>query len=86
MIMNQPTPRNFFIKDLDLSEKENIVLETLIQLKMGRNVTKIAREAGLPRTTVAFTLKKLENRKLAHRELINKRYYWTFRRVATKPS
>ena len=65
---------------LDLSENEKAVSAVLEKQKMARNVSRIARDAGVPRTTAIYILKKLEKWKIARKVNYQKRIHWMYRR------
>ena len=68
------------IDSLGLSENEAKVFEVLITQSLGRDVAKIARVAKLPRTTVGDVLRRLMERGLAERVIMEKRYRWKYKR------
>lgn len=68
------------VETLKLSENEIRVLDVLRKYSIARRVTHIAKDAGLPRTTVVYILKRFENRKLAERIVYGKRTTWKFKR------
>jgi DNA-binding IclR family transcriptional regulator len=61
---------------MDLSKNEEAVLAVLRKQKMARNVSAIARDAGVPRTTTAYILKKFQKWRLARTVGHKKRTYW----------
>ena len=65
---------------IGLTENETKVLNALLTFQMGRDVAKIGKVAGIPRTTTLYTLKKLERRGLAFTTLHGKRYWWRYKR------
>ncbi|MEI8327900.1 MAG: helix-turn-helix domain-containing protein [Candidatus Taylorbacteria bacterium] len=65
---------------IGLTENEEAVLNALLTFQMGKDVAKVGRVAGLPRTTTLYTLKKLEKRGLAFTTLHGKRNWWRFKR------
>ena len=77
--------RKVLHRDIDFSEKENAVIDALNRLQMARNVSRIAKEAGIARTTTAFILKKLEKRemavRIAHKTKMGQRYVWRSKRI-----
>lgn len=66
---------------LNLSENEKAVLAVLESHQLAQNVSKIARKAGVPRTTSEYSLKKFEKWKLAKKVRTGKRYYWMFNKM-----
>ena len=44
---------------IGLTENERTVLGALMVFQMGRDVSKVAKRSGIPRTTTLYTLKKL---------------------------
>jgi DNA-binding MarR family transcriptional regulator len=79
--MNAPRPSLALINALGLSPKEKAVLDALLSFQMARNVSVIARQASLPRTTTLYILRKFEKRKLARRSATEKRVKWIYHRI-----
>lgn len=69
------------IQKLGFSPTEKSVFDSLIFLKIGMNVSTIARTSKLPRSTVLYTLRKFEGRKLVRRTIQGKRTYWVLRKL-----
>jgi DNA-binding MarR family transcriptional regulator len=63
---------------LDLSENEKAVLAVLEKQKLARNVSRIAKDAGVPRTTTTYILNKLRKWKIARRVYHEKRDHWMY--------
>ena len=63
-----------------MTVNERKVLDAVRTFQCGRDVAKIGKVAGLPRTTTLYNLKKLEKRNLVFKTLHNKRYWWRFKR------
>lgn len=82
MSINIPSLR--FLNSLGLSQNERMVFDALLQLKMARNVSVIARTAKVPRTTTLYILKKFEIRKLVKRAINGKRDLWMYNRLNNK--
>ena len=62
---------------MNLSEKERRIFEVLGQKQMGARASKISNESGLPLSTTAYILRKLEKRKLISKSRISgKRDFW----------
>lgn len=78
--MPKPQINPKIIGSLGLSENEQIVFDELINQKLARNVSMIAKNVGLPRTTVIYILRRFHRRKMAERVLHGKRWYWKYKR------
>lgn len=78
------TPSPALINALNLSLNERAVFEALLRLKMARNVSVIAREAELPRTTTSYILLKFWKRNLVRRVMVKKRAKWMYNRLINK--
>jgi sugar-specific transcriptional regulator TrmB len=78
--MTKPEINPKIVESIGLSENERAVFEVLLNQKLARNVSAIAKTARLPRTTVIYILRRLEQRKLAERVLHVKRLYWKYKR------
>jgi hypothetical protein len=65
---------------IGLTANETKVLNALLTFQMGRDVAKVSKVAGLPRTTTLYTLKKLQKRGLVFKTLHKKRFWWRFER------
>lgn len=61
---------------MELSENEKAVLAVLQSNKHAKNVSEIARQAGVPRTTAVYILKKFQKWKLARAVTYKKRRLW----------
>jgi DNA-binding MarR family transcriptional regulator len=79
--MNTPQPSLALINALGLSPREKAVFDALLYFQMARNVSVIARQAKLPRTTTLYILEKFENRKLARRSTVEKRAKWMYHKI-----
>ena len=66
---------------LNLSDSEKAVLAVLETHQLAQNVSKIARKAGVPRTTADYTLRKFEKWKIAKQVRTGKRCYWMFNKM-----
>lgn len=65
---------------LGLTENERRVFDVLLIQTLGSRVSRIAREAKLPRTTVFDALKRLQKRRLVERVTVEKRIYWKYKK------
>ena len=79
---NQPM-KTLLLENLDLSANELKVMNVLMELKLPQNVTFIANQVGIPRTTTLYILNNFQKRKLAIRKTIltgrkryKKRFHW----------
>jgi len=68
--------RLIVITGLNLNTREKAVLKAVENQKMGRNASKIAREAGIPRTTALYILEKLAKWKLVKKIRLEKHWIW----------
>ena len=68
------------VDSLGFSENEKKVFDVLVQYPIGRCVTRIAVDAGVPRVTTFAILKRFEERRLAERVLVGKRFRWKYKR------
>ncbi|MES2215894.1 MAG: helix-turn-helix domain-containing protein [Patescibacteria group bacterium] len=66
------------IHALNFSENELRVFEALEKCKTLQPASKIARMAGVPRTTALYILHKFEDRKIARRQWGGKKYKWRY--------
>jgi len=73
--------KNMALAALNLSENEKAVLTVLEKQKLARNVTKIAIDAGIPRTTAIYILKKLHKWKLSRKVTCGRRIHWMYNRA-----
>ncbi|GEM_PF-1589187 len=73
--------KHIILEALNMSQNEKAVFKTLEKQKMGRTVSKIARDAGIPRTTTDYILRKFEKWKLVRKIYSRKRYHWLFNRM-----
>ena len=78
--MSTPEINPKILESIGLSDNERMVFEVLLNQKLARNVSVIAKTARLPRTTVIYILRRLEQRKLAERVLHLRRLHWKYRR------
>ncbi len=69
------------IRTLDLSASEKAVFDVLKNQKLGRDISKIAKDANIPRTTAAYILKKFRNRKIVRKVGTEKRGYWLYNKM-----
>lgn len=67
-------------ESLGLSEKEKKVFDVLTKQTLGRNVSVISKNAGLPRTTTFDILRKFKKRGIAMRVFVGKRYHWRYKK------
>jgi len=75
-------PKKLVIREtLDLSKAEQAVLDELLAYRMARNVSRIARNAGIPRTTALYILRRFKERKIVKDILNGKRYLWMYNRT-----
>ncbi len=72
--------KRILLDSLGLTKKEHVILDVLRSFALAQTETKIAEAAELPRTTVAFLLRKLEKRKLAERVRSHNRFQWKYRK------
>ena len=79
-MMNKPEINQKILNSLGLSENEARVFVVLLTQSLARDIAKIARVAGLPRTTVNYVLRKLKERNLAERVMSRKRYHWKYKK------
>lgn len=78
--MKKPEINQKILGSLGLSINEAKVFEVLRTQTLGRDIAKIARVAGLPRTTVNDVLRGLEERGLAERVIMKRRFRWKYKR------
>ena len=78
--MTKPEIHPKILDSVGLSNNEQVVFDVLLNQKLARNVSAIAKTAGLARTTVIYILKRLEQRKLAEKVLHGKRLYWKYKK------
>ncbi len=73
--------KQVILETLDLTKAERAVLDVLLAYRMARNVSQIAKNAGIPRTTVLYVLKRFQKRKIVKNTLVGKRYHWMYNRT-----
>ncbi len=69
------------ISDLNLSDSEKAVLAVLKKQKLGQTVSKIAENAGIPRTTADYILRKFKKWKVARQIRVEKQHYWLYNEI-----
>ncbi len=72
------------IEAMNLSENEKKVFKALLNTQMASSVARLARLAGIPRTTAAYTIKSLQKRNVAilvRHEKKGKRARWKYNKV-----
>ena len=79
--MDYSPPSPTLISALNLSKNERAVFDALIELRMARDVSVIARTAGLSRSTTLYILRKFLLRNLVRATMAKKRRKWMYNRM-----
>ena len=80
MAFNKIAFRQILTDAMDLSVREKAVLDVLVNQKMARNVSKISKDAKVPRTTAIYIVHKFVRWKIVSKVKIGKSTHWMFNR------